>query len=200
MASALENCGRIGTRVSGRLHAHVVRRGDLLPELRTVPPQRLERCDAMLWRDRNIPRPRDDSAAARHAAQRPPRSRSALWPGLQRSSVLYFVSHSYYKVFAVIDPHPPYGLEDATADIARVLWEPEHRSFTVKAAASATFYLSEQWNPGWSAFIDGQPARIERWNGAFQAIQLPAGQHRIDFEFKDQGLRIGAANSLATFL
>ena len=107
---------------------------------------------------------------------------------------------SYYKVFAVIDPHPPYGVEDAAADVARVLWEPEHRSFTVKAAAAGKFYLSEQWNPGWSALIDGQPTRIERGNNAFQAIKIPAGQHRIDFAFKDEGLRMGAAISLATIL
>ena len=107
---------------------------------------------------------------------------------------------SFYKVFAVVDPHPPYGLDASDATVERTVWKPEHRAFDANAATATKFYLSEQWNPGWSARVDGQPVAIERWNGAFQAIQIQPGQHRIDFDFKDEGLRIGAAISLATLI
>ncbi len=109
---------------------------------------------------------------------------------------------SFYKVFEVLDKRPPYGFEqnDADAPVERTLWLPEHRAFTVRTSAPAVFHLSEQWNPGWTARIDGHPVDISRWNVAFQSINVPAGEHRIDFEFKDRGLRAGAAISLVALL
>jgi hypothetical protein len=107
---------------------------------------------------------------------------------------------SYYKVFELIDKRPPYGFELGDATIERTRWEPERREFTVRTSAAGKFYLSEQWNPGWSARLDGRPVLIQRWNGAFQSISLQPGEHRVDFEFKDRGLRAGAAVSLATLL
>ena len=105
---------------------------------------------------------------------------------------------SYFKVFAVIGEHPPFGVENGDAAIAR--WTPEHREFLVKTPQAETFHLSEQWNSGWNARVDGASVRIERWNGAFQSVQVPQGEHRVDFEFKDDGLRVGAAASLVTLL
>jgi Bacterial membrane protein YfhO len=107
---------------------------------------------------------------------------------------------SFYKVFAVIDPRPPYGVEGEAANIERLDWKPEHRAFRVSAAAATKFYLSEQWNSGWSGLLDGKPINIERWNGAFQAMRIPAGRHQVDFKYQDEGLRIGAVISLATLL
>jgi len=111
---------------------------------------------------------------------------------------------SFYKVFAVVDRRPPYGLEGgeafANTTIDRTRWEPEHREFIVDVPATAKFYLSEQWNSGWSGRVDGSPVRIDRWNGAFQSIPIQPGRHRIDFDFRDTGLRIGAVVSLATLL
>jgi hypothetical protein len=124
------------------------------------------------------------------------------FPALRSNPRLRFVppNDSYYKVFEVIDKHPPYGVEGADATIERVRWEPERREFTLGISAPAKFYLSEQWNPGWSARLDGQPIAIERWNTAFQAIAIPAGEHRVDFQYKDGALRVGAAISLVTLL
>ena len=107
---------------------------------------------------------------------------------------------SFYKVFEVIDKRPPYGIDGAAggAAIERTRWEPEHRAFVVNLATAGKFYLSEQWNPGWRARVDGREAEISRWNEAFQAVRIPEGQHRVEFNFEDQGLRIGAMVSLAT--
>jgi len=34
---------------------------------------------------------------------------------------------------------------------------------------------------------------IERWGGAFQAIRLTAGEHRVRFEFRPVSVQVGAA-------
>ncbi len=112
---------------------------------------------------------------------------------------------SFYKVFEVLDKRTPYGVEGQDAKIEGVTiklrrWDPEHREFTVRASAPGKFFLSEQWNPGWSARVDGLPIPIERWNRAFQAIPIQPGEHRVDFDFRDSGLQAGAAVSLLSLL
>jgi uncharacterized membrane protein YfhO len=54
----------------------------------------------------------------------------------------------------------------------------------------------EQYFPGWNATVDGLPVAIKRWGGAFQSILVPAGEHRIVFEFSSRGFRVGAPISL----
>jgi hypothetical protein len=107
---------------------------------------------------------------------------------------------SFYKVFEVIEKRPPYGVDGVDATVDRTRWDPEHRAFTVNAAASGRFYLSEQWHPGWSARVDGRPAAIERWYDAFQSVPIGAGEHRVQFDFKDDWLRAGALVSLFTLI
>jgi hypothetical protein len=34
---------------------------------------------------------------------------------------------------------------------------------------------------------------IERWDGAFQAIRLAPGEHRVRFEFRPVSVQVGAA-------
>jgi uncharacterized membrane protein YfhO len=48
--------------------------------------------------------------------------------------------------------------------------------------------------------VDGQPARLLRANVAFQAVQMPAGKHRIHLAYRDRVFEIGAALSLVTLL
>ena len=43
-----------------------------------------------------------------------------------------------------------------------------------------------------SAFVDGQPAQIEKVNIGFLGLMLPAGQHNIEFRYFPPGLKLGA--------
>ena len=44
--------------------------------------------------------------------------------------------------------------------------------------------LNDIWHPWWSASIDGAPAEILRANGAFRAVTLMPGRHRVRFAFR----------------
>jgi len=110
---------------------------------------------------------------------------------------------SYFKVFQFVKARLPYGWVSDGGEhevVRRVRWDPEAREFVVRSASGGRFELDEQFYPGWRATIDGSPVNIERWSDAIQAIQVPAGEHRIAFRFRSFGLRIGALVSLlATF-
>jgi len=42
---------------------------------------------------------------------------------------------------------------------------------------------SDGWHPGWEARVDGIPQPIRRADLAFKGVWLPAGSHRVSFEF-----------------
>ncbi len=103
-------------------------------------------------------------------------------------------SRSYYKVFEYAGARPPYGWIDggAGSSIEPRVQTPEVRQFTVRSALGGRFGLSEQFFPGWQATVDGRTVKIEHWNDAFQSIEVPRGEHRVEFRFHSAGLRIGA--------
>jgi hypothetical protein len=72
-------------------------------------------------------------------------------------------------------------------------WHPELRVFNVNAESEAgQLILIEQFYPGWRGSVDGRPISIERWNRAFQAIRVPAGPHRVTFEYRPSSVLYGA--------
>lgn len=46
--------------------------------------------------------------------------------------------------------------------------------------------LSESMLPGWKAYIDGVEVPIYYANYLFQAVEVPAGKHRVTFEYRDR--------------
>lgn len=60
--------------------------------------------------------------------------------------------------------------------------------------------LSHTWTPGWTATLDGTPAKIVQANGAHMAVPVPAGKHKIDFSYTAPGLVIGSISSACAWL
>jgi uncharacterized membrane protein YfhO len=44
--------------------------------------------------------------------------------------------------------------------------------------------LNDVWHPWWFARVDGREAPIARANVIFRAVRVPAGHHRVTFEFQ----------------
>lgn len=57
--------------------------------------------------------------------------------------------------------------------------------------------VSETDYPGWEATVDGKPVPILRANGAFRAVEVPEGRHRVEFRFRPPSVRQGIPGSLA---
>jgi hypothetical protein len=68
----------------------------------------------------------------------------------------------------------------------------ESRQAVRSSCATATRVVRrETYLPGWSASVDGRPARVRRVDGVFQAITVPAGTHRIAFSYAPPGVLWG---------
>jgi hypothetical protein len=62
---------------------------------------------------------------------------------------------------------------------------PEHIALHLDAGVSpAVAFVSESHHPWWRARVDGAPAPILRAMGAFMAVLVSPGEHRIDLEFR----------------
>ena len=69
----------------------------------------------------------------------------------------------------------------------------------VEAAAPSLVVVAQTYYHDWRAEIDGQPAPLLRANVAFQAVQVPAGTHKLHLFYHDRAFEIGAAASLAAW-
>ena len=78
-------------------------------------------------------------------------------------------------------------------------YAPHHLTYKSHSAAGGLAVFSEVYFPwGWKVSVDGKPVEMGRVNYVLRALQLPAGDHEIDFKFapdevdKTQSLAITA--------
>jgi hypothetical protein len=103
---------------------------------------------------------------------------------------------SFYTVYEYLKAQPPWRWEGAhPAAVEMTRWEPERREFRVKSSSPGRLALIEQFYPGWRATVDGAAVPIARFNGTFQAIALPAGEHVVRFRYLPSSVLWGAAIS-----
>jgi hypothetical protein len=69
---------------------------------------------------------------------------------------------------------------------------------TVVAPDTSLVVISQSFYHLWRAFVDGSPARLLRANLAFQAVEVPAGNHHVKVVYDDPNFRIGVVVSLAS--
>jgi hypothetical protein len=109
-------------------------------------------------------------------------------------------AESYFRVFEYRRAVPIPRWEKGDGAIEILSGTPERRRLLTRSSSPGRLVLIEQWFPGWTVSIDGRPAPLERWGEAFQSVQVPAGEHRVQFQFRSRGLRLGALLSLAALV
>lgn len=77
----------------------------------------------------------------------------------------------------------------------------KHGFTATLAAQNNNFaFFSVPFENGWSATVNGKPAKILRTNVGFMSVAVPAGTSEIAFAYKTPGLLFGALISLGTWL
>jgi hypothetical protein len=81
--------------------------------------------------------------------------------------------------------------------IYETTYAPNHLTYKSHSAAGGLAVFSEVYFPwGWKVTVDGKPVEMGRVNYILRALQLPAGDHEIDFKFAPD--EVGKTESLAT--
>jgi hypothetical protein len=68
---------------------------------------------------------------------------------------------------------------------------PEQFSAKTSSPCPSWLFSSETYYPGWKAFLDGKETRIFVADYAFRAVEVPAGEHEIQFSYQPVSFRIG---------
>ncbi|MBI2624668.1 hypothetical protein HYW67_04280 [Candidatus Parcubacteria bacterium] len=89
-------------------------------------------------------------------------------------------------ITCVLCPHQ--SSSSAQRSVPLAITRNQQYVFEVSLDEASWFVFGQNFLPGWTATLDGKPAVIHRANYILQAIEVPAGRHRIEFRFAPFGL------------
>lgn len=112
------------------------------------------------------------------------------------------------KVTALIDkneitkmPIKTVFQKDTSATIKLISYKPNEIVYQSKNSNNGFAVFSEMYyKNGWNAYIDGKLNQHCRVNYAIRGLQIPAGNHKIEFKFEPKVIKTGSTIALISFL
>ncbi|MBL8171936.1 MAG: YfhO family protein [Acidobacteria bacterium] len=99
------------------------------------------------------------------------------------------------EIFGTRLLHPNLGISpDAQVKVTN--YSPHRIEVQTHNGMPSWLVLSEIYYRGWEAWLDGQRVPVERVNYTLRGVEIPAGDHRLEFVFRAHSFRNGAAYSL----
>ncbi len=83
--------------------------------------------------------------------------------------------------------------ETPKAEVKVTRYAPHRIDLSVSNQQPGFLVLSEMYYRGWEATVDGQRVPVERVNYNLRGIELPPGNHNVEFTFRAPSFRTGAA-------
>lgn len=71
-------------------------------------------------------------------------------------------------------------------------YKPEEILIKTKTDHQRILFLSDNYYPGWKAYINGFQTKIYRADYAFRAIVVPKGENKVEFVYEPSSFKIGA--------
>eukprot|EP01093_Parvamoeba_rugata_P019271 TRINITY_DN854_c0_g1_i5.p1 TRINITY_DN854_c0_g1~~TRINITY_DN854_c0_g1_i5.p1 ORF type:complete len:337 (-),score=76.71 TRINITY_DN854_c0_g1_i5:155-1165(-) len=88
---------------------------------------------------------------------------------------------------------------DSTASISLVDYEPNHLTYSSKNSNEGVAVFSEMYyKNGWNAYIDGKQSDYFKVNYVLRALNVPSGEHKIEFKFEPNVVVVGSKITLAS--
>lgn len=78
--------------------------------------------------------------------------------------------------------------------------QPDRVRLTAHASTPGLVMLSDTWDSGWRATVDGHPARLLVADHALRAVAIPAGSHVVEMRFAPPAIATGLAITATTAL
>jgi uncharacterized membrane protein YfhO len=83
------------------------------------------------------------------------------------------------------------------SEIKMVSYHPDHLTYEYSAGRDVIAVFSEIWyDKGWNAYVDGVKTPHFRANYVLRAMQLPGGNHKVEFKFEPKSYYTGETISL----
>lgn len=138
---------------------------------------------------------------------RPPRAlvvQAETWVKSQEDALSRFISPEFDVRREVVfagrgptagTPSPSPASGPAPARVSWLQDDPNEVRMSVAAAEAGWLVLLDNWDPGWTATVNGHRARVERANFTQRAVRVPKGTSTVAFSYRPSSVRFGAVLS-----
>ena len=87
---------------------------------------------------------------------------------------------------------------DTLSSVSLIQYQPNKLIYQSSSSQAGLAVFSEIYYPiGWQVTIDGSKSEMIRANYVLRALEIPAGEHTIEFNFKPNAYYIGNKVSMA---
>lgn len=83
-------------------------------------------------------------------------------------------------------------------EVKLVSYKPNNVSLETNTDGIAILFLSDNYFPGWKAFVNGKETKIYRANYSFRAVVLTPGDNKINFVYNPISFKVGVFISLVS--
>lgn len=98
------------------------------------------------------------------------------------------------RQIALLESTPPPVQPARAADTVIVTGQgPDSLRLRTATGSDGLLVVSNGYDPGWKAWIDGKRADVLPADHALQAVALPAGEHTVELRYETPGMRAGLA-------
>lgn len=82
-------------------------------------------------------------------------------------------------------------LDKATGDASIEDYAPNSVRIKTASQGNNLLFLSDNFYPGWHAYVDGTKSEIYRADYTFRAVYVPKGEHEVVFKYEPNSVRTG---------
>lgn len=104
-----------------------------------------------------------------------------------------------FRKMLILEENPKITLagKQSSGNAQVTSYTPNKISINASTNFPALLFISDNYYPGWKAFVDGKETQIYRANYTFRAITLNKGSHNIEFVYDPLSFRLGAYIAIA---
>jgi len=105
------------------------------------------------------------------------------------------------RTSAILEKEPSEVIRGTPSDDAAHIdiYKPNDITISVYTKDTGLLVLTDNYDPGWHAFIDGEETDIYRTNYTFRGVIVPYGEHVIRFIYMPQTFILGKAVTIVGF-
>lgn len=81
-------------------------------------------------------------------------------------------------------PIPASTASTNAGNVSFVSYAPKNIKFKAEAAGPSVLLLNDRFDPNWKVFVDGKREPLLRCNFIMRGVQVPSGQHQVEFRFE----------------
>jgi hypothetical protein len=127
--------------------------------------------------------------------------RAATASGAELVGVLLDPRFDPRREVVLVEPGAAAPAPDFQGEARIVRRAPGRIELEVVATSPGYLVVTDSFDPGWGASVDGAPADVLQANLLFCAVQVPAGRHRVELRYRSPAAAWGlAATALAVVL